>query len=372
MNKKIHNAPQGVTRQELMKNSHGVLSGTLCLALVAVVYCVWTAFGNDVNVCVTEGCSLYQDANLGGVSLWWIGAVAFAVLALLALVGAARVGRVIAGLALTGDILLLLLMAATAPCISCLGAALFFAGVYACFRRADLDPQGKGVPARRSLLVLCWLVLFLINAGASARLAASVWSISDPSGAPTVRVFYSPSCAACAQAIEALSGNVGVAFYPVAETPEDVYMVAAMREAVESGRNMKEALELAKKAENPGGFAALSPDMLWLRLRLLRNKAHVYLSGSQTVPFIEYHGLPAMLAARPERAAGRRQDAGRQEEAPAQASPAQPSAASLPLEPVTGGLTPRGGADSGESYGNTSLFDDPVAGSCGGQTPCPQ
>lgn len=366
MNKKIHNAPQGVTRQELMKNSHGVLSGTLSLALVAVVYCVWTAFGNDVNVCVTEGCSLYQDANLGGVSLWWIGAVAFAVLALLALVGAARVGRVIAGLALVGDILLLLLMAMTAPCISCLGAALFFAGVYACFRRADMDPQGKGAPVRRSLLVLCWLVLFLINAGASARLAASVWSISDPSGAPTVRVFYSPSCSACAQAIEALSGNVSVAFYPVAETPEDVYMVAAMREAVESGRNMKEALELAKKAENPGGLASLSPDMLWLRLRLLRNKAHVYLSGSQTVPFIEYHGLPSMLAARPE---GR---ARRQAETPARESAAQPSAASLPLEPVTGGLTPRGGADPGESYGNTSLFDDPVAGSCGGQTPCPE
>lgn len=366
MNKKIHNTPLGVTRQELMKNSHGVLSGTLCLALVAVAYCVWTAFGNDVNVCVTEGCSLYQDANLGGVSLWWIGAVTFAVLALLALVGAARVGRVIAGLALAGDILLLLLMAATAPCISCLGAALFFVGVYACFRRADMDPQGKGAPARRSVLVLCWLVLFLINAGASARLAASVWSISDPSGAPSVRVFYSPSCAACAQAVEALSGNVGAAFYPVAETPEDVYMIAAMREAVERGRNMKEALELAKKAENPGGLAALSPDMLWLRLRLLRNKAHVYLSGTQTVPFIEYRGLPSMLVSRPDRAARR------QEEAPAQRPAARPSASSLPLEPVTGGLTPRGGANRGESYENTNLFDDPVAGSCGGQTPCPE
>lgn len=370
MNKKIHHTPQGVTRQELMKNSHGVLSGTLCLALVAVAYCVWTAFGNDVNVCVTEGCSLYQDANLGGVSLWWIGAVTFAVLALLALVGAARVGRVIAGLALAGDIVLLLLMAATAPCISCLGAALFFAGVYACFRRADMDPQGKGVPSRRSILVLCWLVLFLINAGASARLAASVWSISDPSGTPSVRVFYSPSCSACAQAIETLSGNVSVAFYPVAETPEDVYMVAAMREAVERGLNMKEALELAKKAENPGGLAAISPDMLWLRLRLLRNKAHVYLSGSQTVPFIEYHGLPSMLVSKAENKT-RRQAAVRQEEAPAQDAAPRPSASSLPLEPVTGGLTPRGNAAQGE-FGTPSLFDDPVAGSCGGQIPCPE
>ena len=235
-----------------------------------------------------------------------------------------------------------------------------------------MDPQGKGGPTRRSILVLCWLVLFLINAGASARLAASVWSISDPSGAPSVRVFYSPSCAACAQAIDALSGNVSVAFYPVAETPDDVYMVAAMREAVDSGHNMKEALEMAKKAENPGGFAAISPDMLWLRLRLLRNKAHVYLSGSQSVPFIEYHGLPSMLAAKPDNKA-RRQSAGRQEEAAAQDAAPRPSASSLPLEPVTGGLTPRGGNAATEgTFGSPDLFDDPVAGSCGGQTPCPE
>lgn len=346
-----------------MKNSLGVMSGTLCLALAAVAYCIWTAFGNDVNVCVTEGCGLYQDTNIGGVSLWWIGAVVFAVLALLALVGAARVGRVIAGLALTGDILLLLLMAATAPCISCLGAALFFAGVYACFRHADRDPQGKGVPGRRSVLILCWLVLFLINAGASARQAAALWSISNPSGAPTVRVFYSPSCAACRQAIEALSGKVEAAFYPVAETPEDVYKVAVMREAVDGGSSMTEALEAALKAEKPVGLAALSPDLLWLRLRLLRNKAHVYLSGSQSVPFIEFHGLPAMLAPKPRPAAAARE-----------AEPVRPSAAALPLEPVTGGLTPRGdvAGSGGTGQGDADLFDVPVSGSCGGLTPCPE
>lgn len=360
------NTPRlGATRQEHMKNSLGVMSGTLCLALVAVAYCIWTAFGNDVNVCVTEGCSLYQDASIGGVSLWWIGAVVFAVLALLALVGAARVGRVIAGLALTGDILLLLLMAATAPCISCLGAALFFAGVYACFRHADMDPQGKGTAGRRSLLILCWLVLFLINAGASARQAASLWSISNPSGAPTVRVFYSPSCAACRQAIEALSGKVEVAFYPVAETSDDVYRVAAMRDAVERGGNMTEALEAALKTEKPAGLAAISPDLLWLRLRLLRNKAHVYLSGSQSVPFIEFHGLPAMLVQKPRPATPARE---------AESAPSRPSAASLPLEPVTGGLTPRGdmSGNAGAGQGGANIFDVPVSGSCGGLTPCPE
>ena len=41
------------------------------------------------------------------------------------------------------------------------------------------------------------------------------------------------------------------------------------------------------------------------------------------------------------------------------------------LEPVTGGLTPRGNAAQGE-FGTPSLFDDPVAGSCGGQIPCPE
>lgn len=328
-----------------MKNN-GALTGTCGLALLAMAYCVWTAFGNDVNICITQGCSLYQDVTVAGLSLWWIGAATFTVLALLALAGAARLGRLLAGLALCGDILLLLLMAATAPCVSCLGVAIFFAAVYAAFRRADMNPQHKNIHLRRSPLILIWGLLFVINAGAAARSTATLWPISDMTlGRPSVRMFFSPSCKACQQGIQALSGHIEVAFYPVAENDDDLYRVAAMRTALDEGKSMIEAFEAAQLA-TAESYSALSPDMLWLRLRLLRNKAHVYLSGSQVVPFIEYRGLPAMLAPRPK--------------------PVRKEQPRIPREPVVGGQTPR----AGYSAPDESFFDAAIAGQCGGNKPC--
>ena len=70
-----------------MKRSREILTGSLCVTLLAAAFCVWSAFGNDVNFCVTAGCSLYQDFTVGGVSLWWLGTGSFALLALLALLG---------------------------------------------------------------------------------------------------------------------------------------------------------------------------------------------------------------------------------------------------------------------------------------------
>ena len=62
--------------------------GGLAAALLGMLFCIWTALGNEVAFCVTAGCSLYQDLVIGGLSMWWIGTAAFGVLACLALLGA--------------------------------------------------------------------------------------------------------------------------------------------------------------------------------------------------------------------------------------------------------------------------------------------
>ncbi len=110
-----------------MNRSHEIVTGALCLALLGAAFCAWSALGNEVNLCVTAGCSLYQDTALAGISLWWLGAGAFAVLSFLALLGLAHWGRILAALTLAGDVALLLVMALTAPCVSCLIVAIFFA-----------------------------------------------------------------------------------------------------------------------------------------------------------------------------------------------------------------------------------------------------
>ena len=149
-------APHSHTHRCFMKRSREILTGSLCVTLLAAAFCVWSAFGNDVNFCVTAGCSLYQDFTVGGVSLWWLGTGTFALLALLALLGAAAAGRLLAGLALLGDICLLLLMALTAPCVSCLVVAVFFALSYLGFRQAEpAQARGRDSHGRRS--VLLWI-----------------------------------------------------------------------------------------------------------------------------------------------------------------------------------------------------------------------
>ena len=74
-----------------MKRTREILVGALGVSLLATVFCVWSALGNDVNICVTAGCALYQDFSLGGFSLWWVGVAVFALLAALALLGAGTV-----------------------------------------------------------------------------------------------------------------------------------------------------------------------------------------------------------------------------------------------------------------------------------------
>lgn len=311
------------------------------MAVLAAAFCIWSAFGNEVNLCVTSGCALFQDTSVAGISLWWAGGVMFTLLAAAALMGAAQLGLILAGLALLGDIGLLLLMAVTAPCVSCLIVACFFAMIYAGFRQAAQRSR-SGLPADkpgRSLLLALWALLFIVNTGTALRTRADVWAITDNSNEASVRMFFSPSCPSCQEGIALLSGHVDVAFYPLAENEADIHTVARMLRLMDNGASLSEALTKAKDIAAPSGMAATAPDML-LRLRMLRNKAHVFMAGSQTVPFFEYHGLPAMLKKNTKQQAGQ---------------------ASLPQAP-----TPPPAAGSADLP-----LDPQVAGQCSGTTPCP-
>ncbi len=330
-----------------MNRPREIHTGALCLALLAAAFCFWSAAGNDLGLCVTGGCALYQDATVAGVSLWWVGSGVFLLLGLLALLGAAGLGRALSALALLADTALLLLMALTAPCSNCLVVAVFFALLYRSFRKTALS-RARTSQGGRSLLLAAWLVLFLVNLGAVGRSQAGVWAMTDNEDA-AVRVFFSPSCPSCRDAVAALSGHVDVAFCPLAENDADVQTTARMLRLLDDGTSMIDAL-LKARAESPQATASLHPDMLLLRFRMLRNKAHVLSTGSQTVPFLEYRGLPSMLAQKNREREERRAAPPAQPPAPAPGQPpAQPPEhedAHLPVEPLT-------------------------AGQCGGANPCP-
>ena len=346
-----------------MNRSHEVVTGALCLALLAAAFCAWSALGNEVNLCVTAGCSLYQDTSVAGISLWWLGAGVFAALCFLALLGATHWGRILAALALTGDVLLLLVMALTAPCVSCLIVAVFFALIYMSFRQAAAARSRANKPGH-SALVLVWGVLFIVNLGAVAKSQANVWAITDNGQEASVHMYFSPSCSSCREGIAILSGHVDVAFYPLAENDADVYRIAHMMRRLDQGDSMAEALARSQEVNAPNGFAAWSPDMIWLRFRMLRNKSHVFMAGAQTVPFFEYHGLPSMLVKQAQ-AAGQRGTAGT-------GSPAASSSA--PAAGMSGGGAGAAYPQQGQLGGTSDALplEPQIAGQCGGPAPCPE
>ena len=284
----------------IMKQVRGILGAPFFLTLLAAAFCIWVALGNDVNFCATTGCTLYEDFSFFGISLWWIGAGAFGVLALAALFGLARPGAWLAALMVLADCGFLLLMALTAPCVSCLAAAAFFAGAYLLFRRGARErSHQKGVARKRhSVLLWVWLALFVVNLGAVARSQLDVWPILDEGGDAKTRMFFSPACPHCVEGINALSGRLGVAFYPVADNDSDIYRIARMKELLGEGMSMAEALAQSAEYEIPALIGQFSPSLLILRLHLLRNKAHIFASNSRGVPFFEERGLPAGLKTR--------------------------------------------------------------------------
>lgn len=63
-----------------MKRSTNILVLPLFLSVLAFVFCLWIGLGNRFEICVTAGCTLFEDAKLAGISMWWYGAAAFTAL----------------------------------------------------------------------------------------------------------------------------------------------------------------------------------------------------------------------------------------------------------------------------------------------------
>lgn len=274
-------------------SSRRVLWGPLSVSLGGALFCFWATLGHELSLCVTAGCKLFLDASVGGISLWYYGMGAFMVLSVAAVSGMGRLGSVLAGLCLLGDVGLLALMAMSAPCVSCLAVALIFAVTYATFRKTHIT----GGQSSTSWLLLAWALLWLINISAVGQAYLGSWAMQGDPEQAGIHVYFSPSCPSCQKALYALSGNIEAAFYPVVEKDEDVAYVAHMLRLQQQGLNLATAHEQAmRQAQSISGWKIWSPDIMLLRFRMLRNKAHIFISGANAVPFLEYRGIPAHVA----------------------------------------------------------------------------
>ena len=283
--------------------TRGPLFLPLLVALCGVVFAGWNAWDGSSVPCFSAGCSLYQSFTVGGVSLWWLGVGGFSLLALLALFGQAELGRFCAGVGLLLDCVLLLIMVFTLPCFACLVIAALLALTFLGFRNAALRRDGPGEwhapKPGRSWLLVAWSVLFALNIGLGVRETVRPWAVLKPAGGAAVHMYISPSCEACRRLVENVQAAdaAHTAWYPVAENARDLAVVKALDEALTRNATLtfKDAFAIALETPELPFMDHFSLPALLLQFRLWRNQAHVLLAGSGRMPFVEFHGAPAML-----------------------------------------------------------------------------
>lgn len=284
----------------MLKNARPFPSAAAAASLAGLLFCLWVFFTGGRALCLTDGCTLFQDFRLAGISLWQAGIVLFSVLLALALLRLSRAAHVLAALALAADAVLLGIMLFTAPCVNCLIVGSLIAVTYVAFRSAVLPPRSE-----RSTLATLWIVLLVIDLGGVVRDLADPWTPLPVQNESSVQVYFSPSCPACRTLLAHEEELANAAWYPVPEDARDIWIIADMTERLKNGMPLAQAAAEARKAvpeaeafENDASFrlGLLKPSMLLLQFRLWRNHAHVLAAGSDRLPFVEFKGLPAFLA----------------------------------------------------------------------------
>ena len=272
------------------------------LSAAGIAFCSWVLMTGGEALCVTEGCSIFQDFRIAGHSLWDAGLAFFTLLLLLCMLRLAPLAKAAAALALAADCVLLGVMLFTAPCLNCLAVGLLAALCYLALRHACARGRAPGV----SLLAALWTVLFLFNVSGILRGAAEPWSPAAQDGQPSVRVWFSPSCPACLRLVRQHGAMPGAAWYPVAENEDDLRVIKSMADFLAHGMPLPDAVGKARaeaKAQAvspaPRRFDLLRPDMLLLQFRLWVNRAHVLSAGSGRLPFVEFLGTPSFLQEKP-------------------------------------------------------------------------
>lgn len=264
-------------------------TGAGLLAILGALYCLAALLGLGEALCVTNGCSLYQNFSLYGISLWHAGIAAFLVLAALSFTGRVTLALNLSRLTLAADCFLLLLMSLTSPCLACMGAAVFLAVVFYALYRAHAEQHGAKHPSRSRLLAV-WLLCLVAALVVTVKELSAPGPWHGPEDAP-MRIYFSPHCPACLQALEAAASSpLPVAYYPVAVDLDEVKVILAMEEDLAKGVPLLDSLR--KVRADPPRELRLSPRSLSVLWQILRNRADVLALGKGSVPLILINGVP--------------------------------------------------------------------------------
>lgn len=269
--------------------------GGLVLSLLGLVFCLAVAsgVGNDA-LCFTEGCALIKEITVWGISLWWFGVAAFALLSLICFFRQRALAYLFASLFLLVDCALLILMFFLAPCVNCLVAGLLFFCVWMAlsWRSSSMLVSPRIVHSGLSVI---WGFLFVLNAATAVSQAVPLWSMPHQTSSK-ITVFFSPSCPACRKAIDVFGSQA--VFYGVAENEEDLAMLWDIETRLRRGQQLDRAMKDICFLQEAGQYVPPALpfwEKSWLRLKTLRNQAAIQRSGFKALPVILFEGLPLAL-----------------------------------------------------------------------------
>ncbi|MFO8083019.1 MAG: hypothetical protein R6U27_01715 [Desulfobacterales bacterium] len=249
------------------------------IALAGFLFCLMSALGITDTLCVTQGCEVYQGYTVAGVSLYWVGAAVFLLLAMISLWPRSyRVLAILTGLVLVGNFVFLIMQFLLWPCTSCLIVAALLGSFAWCL----------SVHVKSGLRMLCmvWLLLFSANLLLLARDSIPPWPVLGKTNAE-IQVFFSPTCPACREVVENFLHRSDiepyVAFYPVAKDDGDRQRINLLVRNLRQDMPPKQAF--AAHWQTFSNLDQLGKDW-YLALHLWRNQIHLAKKSAVQVPLI--------------------------------------------------------------------------------------
>lgn len=253
-------------------------------ALAGLLFCILAALGVLSVTCVSSGCQAFQGVTLFRLSLWWYGAACFAVLLLLLALKKHSLARHLALLAVLADCFLLGWMALSVTCTNCLLGGGLFALTALCLFFGQFKINKTAATA-----LLLWLFLLSPNLFGLAHEFSSPWVMAGPKDA-VVRLYFSPSCAACYKAVSDMSRiQGGAAFVPVCKEEQDLGRIIAMTQALSHGKTLPEALLYSQAHTTIPDDLPLAEELRF-RLRLFANSVLFKRFGTQSFPLMTMSG----------------------------------------------------------------------------------
>jgi hypothetical protein len=256
-----------------------VNSLAVVLNFMGLFFCLLSAFRMTDALCVTQGCSVYEDFSLFGVSLYGFGSAAFFILLCFTIAWQGRYLMILSAFFLMLDSVFLATQILLWPCMKCLMVAAIFGAVMAAAMIQEKKTWMKWVMS-------IWFLLFFVDVAAVAKESVSPWPVYGNDAAP-VHLYFSPTCISCQKMIDALLAQTDapaqIALYPISKNPEDTGKIMFLEKQLKNGADLKEAMVSYQQAKKVN-----TNDMAYLRtiLNTFKNMLALSRMGVTHVPFL--------------------------------------------------------------------------------------